>query len=145
MAGWWTLVRIVHVLGASIWLGSLVAFTFLVRPQAERTLSEGDAFDFLQRSGRPLGFFIAGVLVPVQLFSGLALLLRRGFNFATAGGSLYGRLIVAKILLFFLVVGVSAAHGAVSTRRQQGASRVLAYLALLGSFSLVVLGASLVP
>ncbi len=134
-----------HVVGASIWLGSLVAVTFVVRPQAERTLEEEDAYRFLQRTGRPLGFFIAGVLVPVQLFSGLALLLRKGFDFATAGGSLYGRLIVAKILLFFLVVGISAAHGAVSARRQQGASRVLAYLALAGSFSLVVLGASLVP
>lgn len=145
MAGWWTYVRIAHVLGASIWVGSLVAFAFFVRPAAETSLAEGDSERFIERAGRSLGFFIAGVLIPLQLFTGLALLLHRGFRIAGLGSGLYGKLIVAKLFLFFVVVGISAAHGVASARSKAGASRVLAYLALAGSLVLAALGAALIP
>lgn len=145
MAGWWTLVRIVHVLSAAIWVGSLVAFAFFFRPTVERELSGDDAARLVDRSGRTLGFFVAGVLVPVQLFSGLALLLYRGFRIGGFGGdSLYARLVMAKVVLFFVVVGVSAAHGVASTRGAAGASRSLATLALVGSVALAALGAAMV-
>ena len=146
MAGWWTLIRILHVLGASVWVGSLVAFTFFVRPAAERQLGSDRAKELIDKSGRTLGFFIAGFLVPLQLFTGLALLLRRGFRLAGLGSeSLYARIIVVKIVLFFVVVGISALHGALSARSSEGSSRMLAWLALAGSVILLALGAALVP
>lgn len=145
MAGWWTFVRIAHVVGASIWVGSLVAFTFFVRPAAENILEEADSERFLERSGRSLGFFVAGVLVPVQFFTGLALLMQKGFRLQGLGGGLYGKLIVAKIVLFFVVVGISAAHGVAASRSKREASRILAYLALAGSLGVAALGAALIP
>jgi uncharacterized membrane protein len=146
LAGWWTLIRILHVLGASVWVGSLVAFTFFLRPAAERQLEADRAKELVDKSGRTLGFFIAGFLVPVQLFTGLALLLKRGFRLAGLGSeSLYARIIVIKIVLFFVVVGISALHGALSARSPDGSSRILAWLALAGSLVLLGLGAALVP
>jgi putative copper export protein len=145
MAGWWTFVRIAHVIGASIWVGSLVAFTFFVRPAAEKSLEEADSKRFVDRAGRSLGFFIAGILVPVQLFTGIALLMNKGFRLSGFGSGLYGKLILAKLVLFFVVVGISAAHGVVSSKSRTQASRTLAYLALAGSLLLAALGAALVP
>lgn len=145
MAGWWTLVRIVHVLSAAVWVGGLVAFAFFFRPTAERELPGDEAARLVDRAGRTLGFFVAGVLVPVQLFSGLALLLYRGFRITGFGSeSLYAKLVMAKILLFLVVVGVSAAHGVASTRGAAGASRALATLALAGSVVLAAVGAAMV-
>lgn len=123
-----------------------MAFTFFVRPAAERQLGSDRAKELIDKSGRTLGFFIAGFLVPLQLFTGLALLLRRGFRLAGLGSeSLYARIIVVKIVLFFVVVGISALHGALSARSSEGSSRMLAWLALAGSVILLALGAALVP
>ncbi|MER3396313.1 MAG: hypothetical protein C4318_07380 [Acidimicrobiia bacterium] len=144
MAGWWTIVRIAHVLGACIWVGSLVAFTFFVRPGAQRTLGPADSEELINRSGRQIGFFIAAILVPLQLFSGMALLLHRGFTVVGSSSSLYRTIILTKIVIFFVVIAISAAHGVASARSAKNASRILAYLALGGSLALTAMGAALV-
>lgn len=96
-----------HLLAAGIWIGALVALLIL-QGRARRTQRGDD----LQRLHRALaGFEVVGTgVVGVIVATGLvnAWLLVGPGNVATLGRTLYGQLLIAKLLLFSLMLGLAS-------------------------------------
>lgn len=109
-AGWAHLLAdMVHLLAAGAWAGALVALILLVARPAARATPE-----YLVLAHRALhgfsstGTLVMGLLVATGLVSGW-LLVGPG-NLAALPGSLYGRLLLAKLALFGVMLGLASAN-----------------------------------
>ncbi|KRC82702.1 hypothetical protein ASE13_01390 [Sphingomonas sp. Root241] len=100
---------ILHLLAAGIWIGALVALLLLVFRRSERV-----TIDHLWLSHRALDGFatIGTVVVGTLIVTGAAnLLLLLGFDQLSAlPGSLYGQLLLFKLLAFAVMLGLAASH-----------------------------------
>jgi len=99
-----TVLRIVHLMSAMVWVGGTIALVFAGVP-AIRTLegvARATALKELGRRWRPLGWSAMGVAI----LSGLWLTqLHGGFNAAALSTDFDQTLIVKSILVVFLVIG----------------------------------------
>jgi copper resistance protein D len=100
---------ITHLLGAGAWLGALAALTIMLSRGAQ-TCDEAH----LRRTHRVLeGFSVTGtIIVALVLSSGLAnsWMLVGPKNLLTLPATLYGQLLIAKLLLFALMLALAAAN-----------------------------------
>ncbi|WP_197424257.1 CopD family protein, partial [Sphingomonas sp. CCH9-E2] len=100
---------IVHLLAAGVWVGALGAMLLLVlRPQA--TIDR----EHLQLTHRVLdGFSVTGtIVVGLLVATGLLnLIVIVGWpGIAALPGSLYGQLLLAKLVLFIVMLGLAASN-----------------------------------
>jgi len=99
-----TVLRIVHLMSAMVWVGGTIALVFAGVP-AIRTLegvARATALKELGRRWRPLGWSAMGVAI----LSGLWLTqLHGGFNAAALSTDFDQTLIVKSVLVVFLVIG----------------------------------------
>lgn len=98
-----------HLLAAGIWIGALAALLLLVfRPSGRMTA------DHLRLSHRALdGFATTGTIVVATLIvtGAVNLLLVVGFDqLAGLPGSLYGQLLLLKLIAFAAMLGLAASH-----------------------------------
>jgi len=100
---------IIHLLGAGAWLGALAALPLMLFRNAKAS-SE----DYLRLNHRLLkGFSVAGsIIVALVLGSGLvnSWMLVGPQNILTLHTTLYGQLLIAKLLLFGFMLGMAAAN-----------------------------------
>ena len=100
---------IIHLLGAGAWLGALAALTIMLSRGAQ-------AFDedYLRLTHRVLeGFSVAGtVIVALVVGSGLvnSWMLVGPQNVLTLPATRYGQLLIAKLLLFAIMLALAAAN-----------------------------------
>ena len=140
---------IIHLLGAGAWLGALATLTLMLFRSAAN-LSE----DYLRLTHRLLeGFSVAGtVIVTLVLGSGLvnSWMLVDPQNVLTLHTTLYGQLLIVKLLLFAIMLSLAAANRFRLTPafncalRNDGTSGAIAKLrkslALELSIALIILG-----
>ena len=140
---------IIHLLGAGAWLGALAALTIMLFRSAGM-LTEG----YLRLTHRLLeGFSVAGtVIVTLVLGSGLvnSWMLVGPQNVLTLHTTLYGQILIAKLLLFAVMLALAAANRFRLTPefnralRNDGTSGAIAKLrkslALELSIALIILG-----
>ena len=100
---------ILHLLAAGIWIGALVALLLLVFRRSDRATA-----DHLRLSHRALdGFATIGTIVVATLIvtGTVNLLLVVGLDqLAGLPGSLYGQLLLLKLLAFAVMLGLAASH-----------------------------------
>jgi len=140
---------IIHLLGAGAWLGALAAFSVMLFRSAAN-LSE----DYLRLTHRLLeSFSVAGTVTVTLVFgSGLvnSWMLVGPQNVLTLHTTLYGQLLIVKLLLFAVMLALAAANRFRLTPEfnralnSNGTSRALAMLrkslALELSIALIILG-----
>lgn len=140
----WAAVRFLHVLSAMLWVGGQLTVSLVVLPLAKRTLDGEQRSAVLTGVGRRFGILTAAFFLPVQLVTGVALAWSTGVTWASLAEPGYGRVLVAKLLLFCVVMAAAAGHSMASTRDRPGPARVLAVTSLVTSVG-VVLVATLLP
>lgn len=100
---------IIHLLAVGVWLGALLIFTFIL-VRAGKTPSES----YLKMGHRLLkGFSTIGtVIVTLIIASGLvnSWMLVGPKNLMTLQSTLYGKLLIAKLLLFCVMLALAAAN-----------------------------------
>ena len=99
-----TLLRIVHLMSAAVWVGGTIVLVFAGVPAIRKLEGEAraTAMKALGRRWRPLGWSAMGV----SILSGLWLTnLHVGFNSAALSTDFARTLIVKSVLVVFLVVG----------------------------------------
>jgi putative copper resistance protein D len=99
-----TVLRVVHLLSATIWVGGTIALVFVGVPVVRRLEGEAraQAMRALGRRWRPLGWSAMGVAI----LSGLWLTQRHGgFNSAALSSDFDWMLMFKSILVVFLVIG----------------------------------------
>lgn len=100
---------VLHLLAAGIWIGALAALFLLVFRRSDRMTA-----DHLRLSHRALdGFATIGTIVVATLIvtGTVNLLLVVGFDQLSAlPGSLYGQLLLLKLLAFAAMLGLAASH-----------------------------------
>ena len=133
-----------HILAAMIWMGGMVFFVVAVMPWARR-LSEPDRRAFLGAFGRrfrDVAWTCYGVLAITGLFN---LWIRgvRPSDVLHAGwrSSLFGQVVVVKLVLFLLAVLATSAHKHVVARWQ---ARWLGRLSLALGVAIVAVAVVLV-
>ena len=99
-----TILRVVHLLSATIWVGGTIVLVFVGVPAIRKLEGEAraTAMRALGRRWRPLGWSAMGVAI----LSGLWLThLHGGFNSAALSSDFDRTLILKSVLVAFLVVG----------------------------------------
>ena len=98
---------IVHLLGAGVWLGALIALSYLLfRPRRIMTAAHVDVSHRALASFAFVGTFVVTVLVLTGLINSWFVIGLQGVG--SILDSLYGQLLVAKLLLFLAMLGLAA-------------------------------------
>lgn len=139
----WVGVRFLHVLSAMLWVGGQLTVSLVVMPLTRRTLDGEHRSTVLTAIGRRFGTLTAGFFLPVQLGTGIALAWSSGVTWASLAEPGYGRVLVAKLALFCVVMIAATLHGATSRTRPRLA-RAMAMTSLVSSVGVVLL-ATLLP
>jgi uncharacterized membrane protein len=139
----WTLIRFLHVLGATLWVGGQSVLSVLVLPVLRRRLAAEQRAPITREIGRLFGLFTLLVFLPVQLVTGLALGAGAGVRWAHLGEDAYGRTLAAKLVLVALVLVLSGLHGLAVARQRPAVGRALAVTALAGAVGIVLLATAL--
>lgn len=140
----WSVVRFLHIVGAIIWVGGQLTVTVILLPIAQRQLAVADRATVMRAVGRRFAMITAAVFLPVQIITGILLAIHNGVTWASLLEPGYGRVLVAKVLLFALVMAASVVHGIAQSRRQPRGARVASIAALVGSLGVVLLATVLV-
>jgi len=140
----WTVVRFLHILGAVVWVGGQLTITVVVLPPIARTLAAPDRADLLRGVGRRFAIITATVFLPVQIITGVLLAGQRGVTWASLLQPGYGRVLVAKMILFAVVMVAATIHGIAQGRHKPRAARATSIASLIGSLGVVLLATALV-
>lgn len=136
--------RFLHVVGAIIWVGGQLTVTVVLLPIAQQELGLTDRANVLRGVGKRFARITAVVFLPLQIGTGLLLAIHSGVTWASLLEPGYGRILVAKVLLFALVMAAATAHGIFQARREPRAARAASLSALVGSLGVVLLATMLV-
>lgn len=143
---WWSLVRFLHVLAATVWVGGQLVLSGIVLPVLRADLDPATRATVAPKAARRFGTIANIVLLPVLLVTGIALAYHRGVTFGSFDDPGYGQLLGIKLVLVVASIGLAAAHGIIAARNP-GATRVraLAIAGLAASVGVVVFATALVP
>ncbi|SDQ79750.1 hypothetical protein [Thermostaphylospora chromogena] len=140
---WWSVVRFLHVLSASLWVGGQLTVSLVVLPLARRSLDGERRGELLRAVGRRFGRFTGTVFLPIQIGTGVAIAWHKGVTWAALLQPGYGRILVAKLGLFCAVMAAAALHGWASGTGRPNLARTAAVTSLVGSVGIILLAAAL--
>ncbi len=98
----WTLVRFLHILGVAVWLGGMIFLGAVAVPIARATEGPQGGRVLITRVAQRFGA-LGGLAWVTILLSGGLLLNHRNVSFDDLTSSDYGRRILIKIILLFLI------------------------------------------
>lgn len=155
----WTLVRFLHLLAVTVWIGGMVFLGAVAVPVA-RAAGGGDATRRLIRSVARRFAPLAAAAWILILATGMGLINHRGLSLGELTDTDYGQRLLTKLILLLAIGVLAVAHGlwqgprvrraqetgdAEAARRWQIVGGVLDGLMLVGSLAALWLAASLVP
>jgi putative copper export protein len=143
MLGLWSIVRFAHVLSAMVWVGGQLTLSAMLLPIVRARLTGADRADVMRRIGQRFGIFTVTLFLPIQVGTGVLLAWRRGVTFSSLTHPGYGRTLLAKLIVFALVMAVSGVHGWAQGTRRAGWARSLAIGSVIGSLVIVLLATAL--
>jgi len=140
----WSIVRFLHIVAATVWVGGQLMLSGVVIPAARQQLDPVQRGPLIHTVARRYAAVSNFVVLPLALATGLGLLYHRGvrFNFLNSPG--YGRLLTIKLALVLISVVLSIVHGILATRQPKSA-RPLAITGLASSLGVVLFATALVP
>ena len=112
------LLLVVHVVAAAVWVGGVVALTFVAVPVAQRQTGQlrGELLRDLGRRWRPLGWGALGLAIA----TGIPIAHDAGaFDADVLLDTRFGRLLLLKSALVLLLVVLSVAHSRVGATLQR--------------------------
>jgi uncharacterized membrane protein len=139
----WTVVRFVHILGATLWVGGQLTLSLVVLPIARRRLSPAQQAQVITPIGRRFATVTLAVMLPAQVATGVALAAHHGLTWSGLADPGYGRTLAAKLALVALAMAASAIHGILSARGHAAAARAAVTAGLVCSIGIVLLAAVL--
>lgn len=143
---WWSIVRFLHVLAATVWVGGQLVLSLIVLPTLRQHLDPAARALVAPRAARRFGNLANAVLLPVLVATGLALAYHRGVTFGSFDDPGYGQLLGIKLVLVVASVGLAAAHGIIAARNPGDRRvRALAVAGLAASVGIVLFATALVP
>jgi copper transport protein len=104
-------IRSLHLIGAAVWAGGLV-FLGVAAMVARRTIPPAERIAFFRMLGRRFAL-LAGASALLIAATGFDLASDRLASWSALVDTSYGRILLAKILLFALALAEAAYHGAV--------------------------------
>lgn len=137
------MVRFLHVMSAMVWVGGQLTISVLLLPIVRDRLTGTDRADVMRQIGRRFGSFTITVFLPVQIATGILLTWRAGVTVDSLGDPGYGRTLLAKLVVFALVMLASGVHGWAQGTARAGIARTFAIGTLLGSLVIVLLATAL--
>lgn len=142
----WTLVRFLHVLGATLWVGGQLVVSFVVLPLARRQLGGADRAAVMTAVGRRFGTLTTSVFLPVQITTGIVLAWRAGVTWQSLlhVEYAYERILAGKLVVFALVMISATLHGWARLNGWAGLARAMALSSVAGSVAVVLLATALV-
>lgn len=143
MISGWTLIRFVHVAGATLWVGGQLTLTLIVLPLARRTLPDETRAHVAASIGRRFARITLAVFLPVQVATGLALGAQKGVTWASLAEPGYGRTLAAKLALVVVAMVAAAVHGIAAAKGRTMLARVATLCALVCSLGVVLLATAL--
>lgn len=143
MLGLWSFVRFLHVLSAMVWVGGQLTITAMLLPVVRSRLPVIDRGAVMRAVGRRFGLFTIALFLPVQIGTGVLIAAHKGVTFASLTHPGYGRTLLAKLIVFALVMVASGLHGLAQSRGLPHVARALAIGSLLGSLVIVLLATAL--
>jgi putative copper export protein len=143
LLGLWSLVRFLHVISAMAWVGGQLVISAMLLPVLRARLATAEGAAVRQQLGRRFGIFTLTVFLPVQVGTGLLLAWHNGVTLASLAHPGYGRTLLAKLIVFALVLTASGVHGWAQGTRRVGLARSFALGSLLGSLVIVLLATAL--
>jgi copper transport protein len=158
-------IRSIHLIAAAVWAGGLV-FLGVAAGVARKTIPEGERIAFFRVLGRRFAFIAAAAAVLLAT-TGADMASDRLASWSALVDTSYGRILLAKIVLFALALIEAAVHSLVlgprigalrealltspgdtalqaRLRRTAAISGVLSVLMLLQTIAILVLAADLV-
>jgi uncharacterized membrane protein len=141
----WVLVRFLHILGATVWVGGQLSVSFVVRPVAIRILEPQRALDVVGSVGRRFGVLTVAAFLPLQVGTGTALAAHAGVTWESllSGQVGYDQILASKLLVFAVVMAAAAGHGWASATGRPYLARALAMTSLVASVAVVWLASAL--
>ncbi|WP_216215282.1 hypothetical protein [Amycolatopsis aidingensis] len=139
----WTLVRFVHIVGAALWVGGQLTISLAVLPPVRTLLGPDRRVSVLRSVGRRFAVITMAVFLPSQLATGLLLAWHNGVTWQSLTEAGYGRLLLAKLALFALVMVAASVHGIAQGRGRAWLARAAATAALTGSLGVLLLATGL--
>lgn len=143
MVTWWSLVLFVHVIFAVAWVGGQMTLSLFMIPLLQRKLPEELAASVRTSFGKMFGILTLGVFLPLQVATGVALAIHAGVTWAGLLQPGFGRTLLAKLIVFAVVLLLSGIHGYLHGTGRKQAARSLALSSLFGSVVIVLLAVSL--
>jgi putative copper export protein len=105
----WTLVRFLHLLGAAVWMGGMIALGAIAVPAARAAGDRAAGRRVVTSAARRFGV-LGGVAWLLIAATGLALIDHRGLGLGDLPDSDYGRRILAKIGLLLAMGAATLLH-----------------------------------
>ncbi|MBN9609670.1 MAG: hypothetical protein J0I11_10185 [Actinobacteria bacterium] len=139
----WALVRFTHVIFAMAWVGGQLTLSLLLIPLLQRKLSPELAASVRTSFGKTFGIYTLALFLPLQVATGIALAMHAGVTWASLLQPGYGRTLLAKLVVFALVLAISGVHGYLQGTGRKQAARSLALASLIGSVVIVLLAVAL--
>lgn len=143
MLGLWSLVRFLHVLSAMVWVGGQLVISAMLLPVLRARLTTAEGAEVRHQLGRRFGIFTLTVFLPVQVTTGVLLAWHKDVTLVSLTHPGYGRTLLAKLIVFTLVLIASGVHGWAQGTRRAGLARSFALGSLLGSLVIVLLATAL--
>ena len=104
-------IRSLHLIGAAVWTGGLV-FLGVAAAVARRTIPAGERIAFFRILGRRFAV-VAAVSAAAIAATGIDMAIDRLASWSALVDTSYGRILMAKIVLFALVLAEAAVHSLV--------------------------------
>lgn len=139
----WSLVRFLHVLSATVWVGGQLTITTMLLPVVRHRVAITDRAELMRQVGRRFGKFTITVFLPVQITTGLLLAYHHGVTVMSLSQPGYGRTLLAKLIVVTLVLTASGVHGWAHGTNRAGTARTFAIGSLVGSVVIVLLATAL--
>lgn len=139
----WSLVRFVHVIGATVWVGGQLALTFVVTPAARADLADDARSTLMTDVGRRFARITVIGVLPLMLATGLALAYHRGVEENLFSIPSYGTALAVKIVLVVVSVALAAMHGVAAAQGRTDRSRLYSYSGLTTTVVIVLIATSL--
>lgn len=140
----WSLIRFLHVTGAAVWVGGQLLLSLVITPLLRREVDEAERARLLGTLGRRFGVITAGVVLPLQIATGVAMMAHRQVGLADLDEPGYGRTLGLKLVLVAAMVVVAIVHGVYAARGRHRVSRPLGVVSLVLSLGVLVLATALV-
>lgn len=140
----WSIVRFLHIVAATMWVGGQLMLSGVVIPAARAQLDPAQRGPLIHTVARRYALVTNVVVLPLALATGLALTYHHGVDRGFFTVDSYTRLYTIKLSLVLVSVVIAILHGILATRQPKTA-RPMAIAGLAASLGIVLFATALVP